>query len=280
MDEEPRLPVRLPVNQTTHRSTMVKLAIVIISIALLASFGWFLRSDWFWFSWDIAGAVLVSAGCIAEWILLYEDEDEHSERNKRLEKAWALVVAAGVTMDVFGLIYGIPEAIKLENRVEELRSNNLVLQARVLEVEKSQQDRDISQGQMDIFKTFLVNEPKKPVWVVNISPTRETELLAVKMRQMLDNAGYSAKGTGTEMLGFGGGYGGYGLYSLMGPLPLPAQKDVIGTLLISALDSANPPPEAIALAKAFKAANINMARMPAHERMVKKGEVVVTIQGK
>jgi hypothetical protein len=124
MAEEPFLPERLPMSQTTHRSMLVKIAIVIISIALLASLGWFLKSDWFWFSWDIVGAVLVAAGCIAEWMLLYQEEPEHSDRNKLLEKAWALVVAAGVTMDVFGLIYGIPEAIRLESHVEDLRSAN------------------------------------------------------------------------------------------------------------------------------------------------------------
>lgn len=127
-------------SKTTNKRMLVKIAILIISIALIASTGWFLRLDWFWFVWDILGAILVSAGCIAEWILLY-GEHEYDDANKRTEKAWAVVVAIGVTMDVFGLIYGIPEAIRLENHVADLRfgaaraeSNLVVLNNKTLEL--------------------------------------------------------------------------------------------------------------------------------------------------
>jgi hypothetical protein len=190
---------------------LVKIAIVIISIGLLASLGWFLKSDWFWFAWDIVGAVLVASGCIAEWILLYNEAPEHSDRNKLPEKAWALVVAAGVTMDVFGLIYGIPEAIRLgqnvagtqmtnswlvasnvsaARQIEGLRSNNLSMQKELLALTEKTKARNVnSETRKDLIEKVR-SLPKGKVEIIMFDGDGESVAFGINLKSALDNAGF------------------------------------------------------------------------------------------
>jgi hypothetical protein len=186
---------------------------VIISVTLLASIGWLSKSDKFWFSWDIAGAVLVATGCIAEWILLYS-ENEHNDPHKRVEKAWAFVVAAGVTMDVFGLIHGIPEAIRMEAKVSQANeragnaekeaalskvqaalaeSNNLVTESNLLSLREAVQWRTISPQQETIISNRLApirkNGLQLSVSMAVSSSDEEARKYAIKLQSVLQDCG-------------------------------------------------------------------------------------------
>lgn len=169
-------------NQMPKSSAARKIAIVISSIVLITSMGVIFRWPWFWIVWEVVGAVLVSLGCIGEWILL---DREHDSKTMRLERLYAIVVAIGVTMDVCGLIYGIPEAIRLENRVEELRAKNLELELRL-------QPRRITINQTKKFIFLTEKIPKIPIAVGYnaVLGIPETVTFAHDIRQMLSMSGF------------------------------------------------------------------------------------------
>jgi len=116
--------------------------IVTISITVFCFFA--LPSFWFWTCWEILAAGMVAVGCGGEWYLFLNPAKEGQERaHRRRELQFITGIALGVAMEFLALAHVIPEAVRLENKVEETRnqaslteSKNLALRTNVASLEK------------------------------------------------------------------------------------------------------------------------------------------------
>jgi hypothetical protein len=101
---------------SSAKSSIPKVIWATVSIASLGTLVIFLG---FWVSWEITGGVLVALGCMGEWYLINRPTQErHEPGHEILEKQCVMVVAIGVTMELFGLVvHTIPESFRLERDV-------------------------------------------------------------------------------------------------------------------------------------------------------------------
>jgi hypothetical protein len=88
-----------------------------------------------------------------------------------------------------------------EKEAEELRSTNLLLQSRVLELQNTLQPRRITQEQRDQFIALLKDTPKIPVRVFMGAYDAETIAYARQIRGLLDDAGYGNGTPGITSIG-------------------------------------------------------------------------------
>jgi hypothetical protein len=131
----------LKIIRISKMSSTAKAICAISTIILIVAIGFIFNWLWFWFCWEIVGTVLVSIGCVGEWLLLYKRHDaEHTRR----EKYFAIAVAVGVTMDVFGLLHAIPGALRLSHDVAEAngRASSNELQVAILRQEHDRFEMD------------------------------------------------------------------------------------------------------------------------------------------
>ncbi|MGA2177324.1 MAG: hypothetical protein ABSH38_20305 [Verrucomicrobiota bacterium] len=177
-------------------SSTAKAICAVIAIALTAVIGFVFQWGWFWISWEIFGAILVSIGCIGEWMLLLSEE--HSEHKNR-EKLFAIIVAIGVTMDVFGLIHAIPEALQLSRdvaeaneRAERAEKEAQSFRVKADEMEAKMQPRRIRMEQRTNFIFLAQFIPKVPIKILIGQEGRDTEDFASDLRETLTMAGFTA----------------------------------------------------------------------------------------
>jgi hypothetical protein len=188
------------------------------------------------------------------------------------------------------------DRVLAEQMVEEFRRTNLVLQAKVLELESTVQPRIIRPEQHLTFVKSLANAPKRPVWVVSDNPSAETQALVSQVRKMLDDAGYSVPQGSDVARPSVLGTGADGVANALEPFPRGMSSiDAFVVLAFNAKDfeffkvppkfgllpesPTNEPPHGMALYNAFNAAGIKMVAVPAIG-LVESGEVAVIVPGK
>jgi hypothetical protein len=169
-------------------------------------------------------------------------------------------------------------AVDAAGQAEKLATAN----AKVAELEAQAKDRMINQPAIDKFKSFLIGKPTCPVWVINSSLSRETGVLALTMRKMLDEAGFAVTNNVPPSFAavLGSGSFGNGLYSPVAPVPVASPEGAVGSVLISDSDRQRTPVQALTLLAAFKAAEIKMNLRVAPSNLLKTGDVAITIDGK
>lgn len=171
--------------------------------------GYFLlRPIWFWVCWEIFAAGLVAVGCAGEWYLFKNPAKRgHAPEHKRSELKFVTAVALGVSMELVALAHAIPESIKLEREVEELREANLLLRSNVVALEIKAKPRRIAPDDKAKFVTFLSNYPKGPVKVYIGRQDDELLDFTRHIRDVLDAAGYGTTNQpGIIPLGENSGY--------------------------------------------------------------------------
>ena len=161
-------------------------------------------------SWEFAkrhpGILLVLIGVAGEVIC------DWKEMGKRL--AWAKRLSA--ILLIMGLAVEFGEAAKSDNEVadtklhtrlvesnnvalqltvEELRSKNIALESKLIELKSTLQPRRITKQQRDRFIELLKTIPKFPVKVFVGREDSETHSYALQIREMLNSAGF---GTGED----------------------------------------------------------------------------------
>lgn len=76
--------------------------------------------------------------------------------------------------------------------IEGLKTKNLELQAKVLDLEAKAKDRTISEMQSNLFMLLTKDIPKVPIKVFVGTEDNETDRFATKIRKMLNGAGYGS----------------------------------------------------------------------------------------
>jgi hypothetical protein len=181
-----------------------------------------LPAIWFWIGFEISAALLVAIGCAGEWYLHHHpagrkkvDKMEHH----KLESRFIAAVVVGVFMEFFSLGHAIPEAVRLEKDVasakdsaftnelqvavlsnktvrlsislEEAKSNNFMLQAKVLELEAKSRWRTITPEQEKAFIELTKNNLKLPIRVrMANGSSAEVQSFSTRIRAVLDKAGF------------------------------------------------------------------------------------------
>jgi len=84
--------------------------------------------------------------------------------------------------------------ILISLQIEQFRSTNFVLQAKVLNLEAAAKDRTITDVQSNLFMILIKDYPQTPIKVFVGVEDYETDMYARKIRQMLDAAGYGDNG--------------------------------------------------------------------------------------
>ncbi len=175
----------------------------------IATFSVSMFSPWGWV--EIIAAILVSVGCIGEMYWVFKEcpkTEEHAKKEKfekkktKMEKLFAVVVAAGVTIEVITLPRNLAEAARLEIQVETLQSNNLVMATRVeelrkdnLELQAKLKTRIISDDERKNFIECLKDQPKGPVQLrFDRGATANVRFYANEIAELLIAAGYSIPG--------------------------------------------------------------------------------------
>jgi hypothetical protein len=173
------------------------------------------------------------------------------------------------------------DRVMVEKEAEEIRGTNFILQTRLLELEGAMQPRNITSEQHDNFVSFLKDAPKKPVWVACGNPSSETINLVSKIREMLNDAGYSVSshsaGAISKLLGAGtSGNGVYSAFSLN--INNPKKSTIL--LIFSSFDTPLHIPEhGNALYQAFEKINVNVSGTSGGTNL-SSGEVVVFVTSK
>jgi len=164
---------------------------IVIAISLMV-LGWLaLPSFWFWVCWEIIAGVCVTRGCIAEWHLLrFPAKPGFKAEHRASELRAILAVSIGVTMELIGVGHSVKEGARLEAlasqaneqvailsnqtaqlvqsnlsaslQIEELRSNNLVLEKQLLDIRRRASPRFMN-FDWDAFVQALKGKPKKRV---------------------------------------------------------------------------------------------------------------------
>lgn len=114
------------------------------------------------------------------------DADQASERASKLDSARAII----------------------EKEAEEIRSTNLVLQARLLDLESKIQPRMITQKQREDFINFLTNSPRGSITIGCRHPDAETINFMQQVHSLLADSGFTIAGqieypNNTEQFGNG-----------------------------------------------------------------------------
>jgi hypothetical protein len=235
------------------------------SIPSLASF-----SGWNWV--ELIAALFVAVGCVGEMICLFfkgpKKEEwinarEFEETKLKWEKFFAVIVALGVTAELFCLIRSIPEAIQRDKDVAKLKNTNawiwqtnLALQKEVIEGQSK-----LAALQLRIQWRTITPEQKK-VLIETLSPLART-LAPEAKKVVIETAGenpepreYAARIT--EVLGDCGFDATWESGSIFFGMPGKGLRFEIK-------DRANAPPHAQALVMAFlkiRASTVRSAQNP------------------
>lgn len=198
------------------RSKIPKIISGILAIMLIVWLGYaLLPPARFWIAFEFVSAVLVAVGCVGELCLFHLPSGRlkrEKEKHHHLESRFILAVAVGVTMELFALSHAISEATRLEQgiasaneragiaeqkageaneRAANTESNNLVLQAKVLELEAKSRWRTITPEKEKAFIELTKNNLKLPIRVrMGNSSSAEVQSFAARIRAVLDKAGF------------------------------------------------------------------------------------------
>ena len=186
-----------------------------------------LRPIWFWVSWEILAAGLVALGCAGEWYLFKNPAKRgQAPEHRRRELQFITAVAVGVCMEFFALAHAIPEAIRLEKQVEDIRADNsklftigekakesvaqaveaaetakaerekaetgrLELEKQVLALVSKTQTRTINKKTKDALVTNLAGVPKGGIEIVMFDKDPESVAFGLALKRALIGAGFS-----------------------------------------------------------------------------------------
>jgi hypothetical protein len=187
-------------------------------------------SSWlaFWEFVEISGAVIVTVGVVGEYIADFTKLLKGNARKTRLRKISTLTLIAGLAIELVGLTttshafnlevakanddakragtnaaasyeraaVAEKEAGQANERAANTESNNLMLQARVLELETKTQIRRITAWQMDEFIKLTKDARKFPVKVFIGRRDTETQNYSLQVRELLDKAGFGMEESG------------------------------------------------------------------------------------
>jgi hypothetical protein len=144
-----------------------------------------------WEAVEVVGAVVVTIGVIGEYIANFTKLPKGRSRKKQWEKRSTLILIVGLAIELVGLVTTL---VTSNIEIQQFRSNNLALEAKVLELRAKLEPRTITEKQKEKFTNLLKNAPKCPVRIHCGNVDNETRNYAYQLREMLDNAGYGANG--------------------------------------------------------------------------------------
>ena len=181
-------------------------------------------------SFEMLAAALVAIGCVGELVLLFQKTPLSEEELRRFEKkkhfrerGFVCMVAIGVTMELICLPMGLIDVatlhkqttalestnnsmslkiedarsnnLVLEHHVELLRSNNLALETNVLSLRLRLKPRTITPQQVTSFIFLTAKLVKIPIKICIGQEGEDTEMYALHVREMFNNAGFKADPT-------------------------------------------------------------------------------------
>ena len=121
-------------------------------------------------------------------------QEEWEIRRKKREDAWEYVLVFGLALELIALPRHISSAASLNKQAEESRSTNLVLHAKLFELQAKLNPRVITTDQREKFLNIVTNFPKSPVRVFVSSGSDEADTYASQIRNLLNEAGYGRQG--------------------------------------------------------------------------------------
>jgi len=157
-------------------------------MSLLSAF-----SVWDWFS--LIGPAFVVLGLAGELWLVYENSPFNPQRpppisvkHFKIERASVVLVAFGVLIELVTIPHSLLEVAALNKKVEELRSANDALEAKM-------KPRTITVAQREKFMRILEKAPKGPVMMGGRHADFETQKYLQDIRQLLIDSGFTVPST-------------------------------------------------------------------------------------
>ncbi len=226
---------------------------------------------WGWL--DVFFTILVLLGVCGEsdWFLKLIIHDPPNNlvpvqfRQEKIKKIFEAILIFGIAGELMCLPFSLWESAEFNKEAADARlnagaaleraanteSNNLVLRAKIVELEQKMQPRTVTKEQQDQFVKLLTNAPKCPIWILCSDPTSEMLNYIAQLRKMLNEAGYGITGSNpSEGLTrqFGTGTLGDGVYCLF--RANPQNPDKVNIMLLASQQD-YPPACAISLECAF-----------------------------
>jgi hypothetical protein len=149
----------------------------------------FIESVLSWEFVEYSGTIIVIVACWGEYEADFGKIVSKCEHIKeRLAKLSTIILIAGLAIELLGLFKTSQQSSKV---IEDLRTSNLKLEARVIELKAQQQPRRITTEQRARFIELAKGiHDKIPVKVITGMSDNETENFARELAEMIGSAGF------------------------------------------------------------------------------------------
>lgn len=196
------------------------------------------------------------------------DFSELEAKKKRVEK-WSLVILlVGVAIEVPATAENLKDAADSRLKADEL--------------ETRMQPREISTEKHDAFVNLLTNSlEKRPIWIMDSNPSRETDHFAFEIRKLLDDAGYGSTNWSMDTMPFNGASGsssGMGIFTLFSA-NINSPSDATVLFMVNPADVPWNVPECV-YDLSFAFTNIDIEVTGINATQVKEGNCIIFVTSK